>query len=391
MDAEPFPTPSPLQTDALTQSLKDYAQSLGFDLAGVCRPDNPAIERFQKWLENGYAGEMHYLPERVEAYAHPDSILKDTRSLLMLTYNYPSQSLSIEIDTEDPSNTASGYGRVSRYASGERDYHDVVHKRLKLLAKFCREQIDGCSVRGVIDTAPLLERDYAVLAGIGWQGKNTLLLNKRRGSSFFLAALLLDVELSYDPPHESQHCGTCRACLDVCPTDAFPQPFVLDARKCISYLTIELRGPIPPELRPGMQNWVFGCDLCQDVCPWNRHASDSFDDSFLPRQDLTPLELTSLFDLTDEQFRERFRRTPLWRTGRKGLLRNAAIALGNQPNEQHVPALNKGLNDVEPLIRGAAAWALGRHGSTSAVEALNARLMQETDSLVKQEIEEALG
>lgn len=360
-----------------TDDLIEHARNLGFDLAGVCRPENDGLERFQQWLAAGYAGEMDYLPNRLEAYAHPDSILEGVKSLLMLSFNYAPPTTNA---------VASGQGRVSRYATGERDYHDVIHKRLKQLARYCKEQWPDCHVRGVIDTAPLLERDFAVAAGIGWQGKNTLLLNKQRGSNFFLAALLIDVELAYSPPHTTQHCGTCRACLDACPTDAFPEPFVLDATRCISYLTIELRGPIPEELRPGMQDWVFGCDICQDVCPWNRHASDEFDAAFIPQSDLAPLNLPELFDLDDEQFRQRLRRTPLWRTGRRGLLRNAAIALGNRPADGHVTALCKGLNDKEPLVRGAAAWALGRIGSTTASEALKSRLAVEDDSTVQAEI-----
>jgi len=353
------------------------ARTLGFDLAGVCRPENDALERFQKWLAAGYAGEMDYLPNRIEAYAHPDSILEGVKSLLMLSFNYAPPTTTT---------SASGQGRVSRYATGERDYHDVIHKRLKQLASYCRERLPDCRVRGVIDTAPLLERDFAVAAGLGWQGKNTLLLNKQRGSNFFLAALLIDAELVYSEPHTTQHCGTCRACLDACPTDAFPEPFVLDATRCISYLTIELRGPIPPELRSGMEDWVFGCDICQDVCPWNRHASDDFDVTFLPQNDLTPLNLTELFDLDDDQFRQRFRRTPLWRSGRRGLLRNAAIALGNRPSEAHVIALAKGLTDQEPLVRGASAWALGRIATATASDALDAQFAVENDPTVREEI-----
>ena len=216
----------------------------------------------------------------------------------------------------------------------------------------------AAKIRGVVDTAPLLEREFAQLAGLGWVGKHTLLINRQQGSWFFLAALITDVELSYDAPHETDHCGTCRACLDACPTGAFPQPYVLDATRCISYLTIELRDAVPAELRSGIGDWLFGCDVCQDVCPWNSRAPLSRQAEFAPRADSNPINLISLFDLDDATFRERFRHTPLWRPKRRGLLRNAAIVLGNRPTPAAIPALIRGLNDDEPLVRGACAWAL---------------------------------
>ena len=227
----------------------------------------------------------------------------------------------------------------------------------------------------------------AQLSGLGWIGKNTLLLNRDAGSYFFLAALMTDVELPVDAPHLADHCGTCTACLTACPTQAFPQPYVLDASRCISYLTIEHRGEISAELRPGLGDWLFGCDVCQDVCPWNHHASRQSEASrvvpdpdnveapgsgttrlatenelaskiFAPRPDSNPLDLISLFDLTEADFRARFRHTPLWRPHRRGLLRNAAIVLGNQRAVAALPALNRGLADDEPLVRDACAWAI---------------------------------
>ncbi len=222
-----------------------------------------------------------------------------------------------------------------------------------------------------MDTAPLLEREFAQLAGLGWIGKNTLLLNKQLGSWFFLAALLTDQELDYDEPHVADHCGTCRACLDACPTGAFVEPYVLDARRCISYLTIELRGPIPDNLRSGVGDWLFGCDICQDVCPWNHRAPASPEAAFAPLEDMNPVvELAALFALDDAAFRERFRHTPLWRAKRRGLLRNAAIVLGNRPHAAAIPALIRGLNDPEPLVRGASAWALHRYADLRAEAAL---------------------
>ena len=199
------------------------------------------------------------------------------------------------------------------------------------MADCLRDRVPEARVRGVVDTAPLLEREFAQLAGLGWVGKNTLLINRHEGSWFFLAALLTDIELVYDASQETDHCGICRACLDACPTAAFPRPYVLDASRCISYLTIELRDAVPDELRPGIGEWVFGCDICQDVCPWNSRSPVSQHAEFLPVGDRNPIDLIGLFDLDEAAFRERFRHTPLWRPRRRGILRNAAIVLGNRP------------------------------------------------------------
>ena len=261
--------------------------------------------------------------------------------------------------------TASGAGRVARYVWRGTDYHDIIHPKLKRLCSLIVAADRAASARGVVDTAPLQEREVARLAGLGWQGKNTLLLNKRLGSYFFLACVLTDIDLPYDEPHESSHCGTCTACLDACPTDAFPRAGVLDATRCISYLTIEHRGPIPVELRSGIGDWVFGCDVCQEVCPWNRRPSRTMKsaDAF------EKLPLNELFELTEDEFRRRYRKTPLWRTRRRGVLRNAAIVLGNQRDARALPALTIGLSDQEPLVRGASAWAMGKIGRGRGAEA----------------------
>jgi epoxyqueuosine reductase len=324
---------------------------------------------------------MHYLADRREAYGDPNQVLEGVRSIVILAMNYR---------TAEPVAAGAGEGRVSRYAWGDADYHDVIRERLNQLSDWLREFVPAARVRGVVDTAPLLEREFAQLAGLGWVGKNTLLLNQRAGSWFFLAALLTDLELEYDAAHETDHCGSCRACLDACPTQAFPQPYVLDASRCISYLTIELRDAIPTELRDGMGDWLFGCDVCQDVCPWNSRAPLSREAAFAPRDDTNPVELVALFDLDDAAFRERFRHTPLWRPKRRGMLRNAAIVLGNRPTAVAIPALVRGLNDGEPLVRGACAWALGRYEDHVAHKALGDRRAIEVDAEVLQEIERAL-
>ena len=334
---------------SLANELKQEAARLGFALSGVCPAMSPAgVTRFREWLELGYGGEMHYLASRVKAYDHPQSVLEGVKSIVVLAMPYR---------TEEPASCQPGQGRVSRYAWGE-DYHDLIRDRLNQLSDWLLHREPAARVRGVVDTAPLLEREFAQLAGLGWIGKNTLLLNKELGSYFFLAALLTDLELEYDQPHESAHCGTCRACLDACPTDAFVDAYVLDARKCISYLTIELKGSIPEELRPGVGDWLLGCDICQEVCPWNHRAPASDEPSFHPTEEMNPVDLAELFYLDDETFRQRFRRTPLWRPKRRGILRNAAIILGNQRNRKSVPALQRGLTDAEPLVREACGWAL---------------------------------
>lgn len=362
----------------LTAALKAQAAAAGFALAGVCAAVEPTgITRFAEWLGRGYDGEMKYLQNRFEAYRHPGAVLDGVRSLVMLAFPYR---------TEEPAPCPPGAGRISRYAWGPSDYHDLIHDRLHSLADFVREQQPGAAVRGVVDSAPLLEREFAQLAGLGWVGKNTLLLNRAAGSYFFLAALLTDQELIADDPFTADHCGSCTACLDACPTAAFPQPYVLDATRCISYLTIELRGPIPADLRPSIEDWLFGCDVCQDVCPWNRKAPIAATPELQPNADANPVDLLALFELDDAGFRLRFRETPLWRAKRRGILRNAAVVLGNQRNPAAVPALIRGLNDPEPLIRGASAWALRQIVDDRAISALQTRRKIETDPDVCQEL-----
>lgn len=363
--------------------LQATAKQLGFTLTGICPAVSPdGFSHLREWLDAGYAGSMHYLEQRYDAYAHPTHVLDGARSILMLAVDY---------QTEPPHQTAAGQGRVARYAWGTADYHDLIHDRLKQLKKWYLQQHPQAHVRGVVDTAPLMEREFAQLAGLGWVGKNTLLLNRQAGSWFFLAALLTDEELAYDAPHQTDHCGSCTACLDACPTAAFPQPYVMDASRCLSYLTIELRDPIPHELRSEIGDWVFGCDICQEVCPWNRHAPTSTEAALLPTTDANPMDLIALFELDDTTFRERFRKTPLWRPKRRGILRNAAMVLGNQRAPQAIPALSRGLADEEPLVRAAAAWALGEIGGTIAQQLLEDRQALEREELVSTEIARALA
>jgi epoxyqueuosine reductase len=367
----------------LTDLLKSEARRLGFDRVGVCPAvEPPRLAEFDAWLSAGYGGQMDFLVDRRHAYDHPAHVLDGARSIVVMSLNYR---------TAAPRPSAPGQGRVSRYAWGEADYHDIIHVRLKRLIALLEEHAPAAAARGVVDTAPLLEHEFAQLAGLGWIGKNTLLLDRQAGSWFFLAALLTDVELAYDEPFSADHCGSCTACLDACPTDAFVQPYVLDARRCISYLTIELRDAVPADLRAAVGDRLFGCDICQEVCPWNRGAPESDEPMFGPRARGNPLDLIPLFALDDDHFRRRFRRTPLWRAKRRGILRNAAIVLGNHRTPKAIDALGRGLHDLEVLVRGASAWALGRYDEPQARAALEARNRIEQDAEVRAEIAAALG
>ncbi len=371
----------------LTRSLKAEAGRLGFALSGCCAAVSPTgFAPLMDWIDAGYAGEMDYMAKRLDAYQHPRHVMDGAVSVLMLGMNY---------QTKVPKNRSAGQGRIARYAWGAGDYHDLVHSRLKRLRRFANELTDDGGeqvlARGVVDTAPLLEREFAQLAGLGWAAKNTMLINPQHGSWFFLAALLLNVPLEYDEPFEGFHCGTCTACLNACPTDAFIEAGKLDATKCISYLTIEHRSEIAHPLRSQMEDWVLGCDVCQDVCPWNRKAPLSTEEAFEPLPGHDPLELHALFLLTDDQFRERFRKTPLWRPRRRGILRNAAIAMGNRPDPRNLAALERGLADEDSLVRGASAWAIGKHDFQPSTAMLERQLLTEEDSQVCEEIRLAMS
>ncbi|MDA1018388.1 MAG: tRNA epoxyqueuosine(34) reductase QueG [Planctomycetota bacterium] len=368
----------------LSDSIKAQAEHIGFDLVGIAPAVTPTgINQFVDWLRSGFAGEMHYMERREAAYHHPRHVLESVRSVVTLGLNYR---------TVEPESKPEQHGQISRYAWGGEDYHDVLRRMLKKLAEHLHGKSPGCRTRGIVDTAPLLERDFARMSGLGWFGKNTLLINKRKGSWLFLAALLTDLELDYDEPHSASHCGICTRCLDACPTDAFAAPYVLDARRCISYLTIELRDqPIPVELREPMQDWIFGCDVCQDVCPWNTKAPSSVISEFAPAPDANPINAAELLTLDAVDFQSRFSGTPLERTGRAAVLRNAAIVLGNTRDDQFIGVLGASLNDAEPLIRGAAAWALGRISNPASQTALAQRLEVETESVVIVEIQNSLS
>ena len=328
--------------------IKSKARELGFDRAGfAAASDADGFDRLQEWLARGFGGEMAYL--QPASRRHPRSILAEVRSVLMVSLNYNPPQVP----------PAAEHLHVARYALGG-DYHEILRDKLNTLLAWIQSERPETRGRGVVDTAPLLERDFARRAGLGWFGKNTMLIHPKLGSYFFLGALLLDLDLPADPPFAANHCGTCTRCLDACPTDAFVGPGWLDSRRCISYLTIELRGPIPEDLREGLGSWAFGCDICQQVCPWNRKAPPANDPDLAPRPDLLAPDLIELLGIDDAEFRRRFRGTALFRAKRRGLLRNIALVLGNLGVVAALPALEKLAADADPMLQEAARWAIER-------------------------------
>jgi epoxyqueuosine reductase len=366
----------------LRQQVIAEAAALGFDLVGITSAAPLAHGgRLRAWVAQGFAGEMGYMSRAVEKRLEPSRVLPDVRSIIVLGMNYYTSPAVPE--------ASPGQGWISRYAWGQ-DYHTVLGDKLQALVAFIRA-LEGAEVqaRWYVDTGPILERELAWRAGLGWPGKNTNLINRQVGSWLFLGAILLDRELVYDAP-ATAHCGSCTRCLIACPTGALVAPGVLDARRCISYLTIELRGSIPRELRPLMGTHIFGCDICQAVCPWNRQAPQSSEPAFLPRAGYAAPELIPLLRLSDEEFRARFRGSPITRAKRRGLLRNVAVALGNLRDLRALPALEAALYEAEPLIRSHAAWALGRLGGSDVRRALREALGTERDVEVQEEMTLAL-
>ena len=368
---------------SLSTQIKEEAQRLGFALAGISPVELPPHEEsFAQWLRKGLGGELGYLKRTEELRRDPRKLVPWAASVVSVGMNYYTPM-------PRPPTQDGMKGWISRYAWGD-DYHDLVKERLESLLGKVREIYPGpVEGRAFVDSGPVLEREFAGVAGIGWIGKNTQLISPRHGSWFFLGELFLSLELLYDHPIRDR-CGQCDLCLKACPTGAFVGPYILDARRCISYLTIELKGVIPPHLRPLIGNHVFGCDICQEVCPYNVKAIPTGEEAFSPREGLYTPELVPLLSLSEEEFRRRFRGSPILRAKRRGFLRNVAVALGNLKSLEAVPALIQALEDQEPLVRGHVAWALGQIGSSESLEALGKRLEVETDSEVREEIKEAL-
>ncbi len=377
----------------LTEVVKEKAYELGFDIIGIAPAKRaPHADAYTSWVDSGYAATMHYMTRDVARRKDPRQVLPGAHSVVVVGLSYFVADPPADL-WNDPSR-----GRIARYAWGT-DYHEVMLPRLRQLADFiARQTRREVQSRLYVDTGSVLERDFAAQAGLGFIGKNTCLINPTMGSYLFLGEILVNLELDYDEPATDSGaqikfeaprgpminsgggrgagvsspptqrvatCGACTRCLETCPTYAFPAPYVLDSNRCISFLTIELKGSIPLELRSLIGNWIFGCDVCQSACPWPRRFSRP---SRLPFLDFDPEQiapkLLDLITLSDDEFRARFRQTPLWRTKRRGLLRNVAVALGNWGNPQAVPALRRALDDSEPLIREHAAWALAQISNT---------------------------
>jgi epoxyqueuosine reductase len=390
----------------LARGLEREAARLGLAGIGICGPDTAThMNVYEDWIRRGLHGEMGYL-------ARGDSV--DRRRDLSLTMDAVRSIVVVaqEYGQEDPPGIPedSSRGVVARYARGQ-DYHEVLKRRLQDLLEWLRAEARSSGVtdevRGFayVDTGPILERELGLRAGLGWFGKNTMLIHPKRGSYFFLGLLLLDLDLPRSAPFNQDHCGSCQACEGACPTGALlgrsegGAP-LMDARRCISYLTIELKGPIPLELRPLLGNRIFGCDICQEVCPWNRRFATPADEpAYVAGPDTDGPALIELMGLDDEAFAARFSGSPIKRAKRRGLLRNVAVALGNWGGKEAVPVLARALDDPEPLIRGHAAWALGEilsrvgtpgDGGSAVAEALLFRLHVEEDPWVEEELEAAL-
>jgi len=378
MQYEEAPTPS-----ALSARVKAEAQRLGFDLVGISPVRLPPHgESFAQWLRQGLAGELAYLERTEELRRDPRKLVPWAISVVSVGMNYYTP-----LPRDRAPNQMKGW--ISRYAWGD-DYHDVVKRRLESLLGIIRSVVDGpVEGKAFVDSGPVLERDFAGVSGIGWIGKNTHLISPRRGSWFFLGEIFLSIELDYDRPIRDR-CGQCDLCLKACPTGAFVGPYVLDARRCISYLTIELKGKIPRYLRPLMGNHVFGCDICQEVCPYNVKAVPTKEAAYAPREGLFAPDLIPFLSMDEHEFRQRFHGSPVLRAKRRGFLRNVAVALGNLRDPAAIPALIRALDDEEPLVREHVAWALGQIGSPDSVRALQKRLGVEESEEVRSEIAEAL-
>jgi epoxyqueuosine reductase len=381
----------------LTHAIKSEANRLGFALVGVTTLDAPPhVTVYKDWLRAGRHGEMDYLAtERArQCRADPRQILLEAeaqcQSILVVGMRYPAADPPSTGEAVVPENQP--VGRVAAYAWGE-DYHTVLVERLKQLVAYIETHLGSSfPYRIYTDTGPLLESDLAQRAGLGWIGKNTCLINPQAGSYFLLGEVLLGLALEPDAPFEPDRCGTCTRCLEACPTGCILPDRTIDARRCISYLTIELKGPIPAELRPAMGYWVFGCDICQTVCPWNqRFARSEGEAAFAPRPGLAAPLLAEELWRTPQEFNRKFKGSPVKRAKRKGYLRNVAVALGNAGDPSAVPALTKALmQDGEPLVRLHAAWALGRIGSAATRRSLQAASRTETHPEVSAEIQAAL-
>lgn len=357
--------------------IEEKACSLGFDGFGITSPQiEKAGENFCQWLDLGFAGEMAYMGRGKEKRCDPNLVLENVKSIICLRTNYFTAEKGMDF-LNFPER-----GDISLYAMNK-DYHDIITPRLKDLEKTVRNELKGCQTKIYVDTGPVLEKPLAEQAGLGWVGKHTNLISQDIGSWYFLSEILVDIDLPKSKTAEN-HCGTCRSCINICPTDAIVSPYVLDSQKCISYLTIELKGVIPAEFRKAIGNRIYGCDDCQIVCPWNSYAVKTEESAF--KSVNSDFLLIDLIQLDDEGFRKRFKGSPIKRIKRRGLLRNVAVALGNSNNQQAIPFLIKALKDKEPLIRAHIVWALGELMGSQCILVLDENLAEESESIVLQEI-----
>ena len=364
--------------------LKQQAVDLGFNLVGLTRATpSPTLAAYERWIAQGMHADMGYMarPDRVDRRRNLQEILPGAQSLIVVGLDYRT------LDVPDALLKNPSRGRFASYAWGM-DYHDLIAPRLEQLANHLIANSHGAiSQRVYVDTGAILERSHAQQAGLGFVGKNTMLIHPRRGSNFFLGEIITTLEFdTYDQPHRPTMCGTCTRCLVACPTDAFPQPHVLDARRCISYHTIENKGWIDAELRSQFGNWVFGCDICQDVCPFQRFSTPSLERTFYP-DDLATVAppLAELLSLDDGRFKTRYRGTPIYRIKRARLVRNACIAAGNSADPRLITHLRPLLHDENPLVRGHAAWALWRLHDDTAQTALTRQASDDPDAQVRSE------
>ncbi len=336
----------------ITQKLQEKARALGFELFGVAAvQDVPELLRYREWIGAGYEAEMHYMARNAEKRTDPALVVNGAQSVIVCGKNYHTRA---PLSTE-PAPASAGW--ISRYAWGD-DYHDVLKQRIRALYEYLVEITDG-AVQGryYVDTGPVLEKVWAQYAGLGWIGKNTCLINQHIGSYFFLAVIITDAKLTYSTPPPDR-CGTCTRCIDACPTEAIIGPYVLDAAKCISYLTIELRDRIPESLRGKMGRHVFGCDICQDVCPWNRKAAVSLEPAFQPRPGNVNPDLGELLRMEQADFSERFRKSPVKRSKLRGLLRNALVAAGNSGHPGLLSQVEALQRHPDEMIQEHAKWAV---------------------------------
>ncbi len=346
----------------LRQVVEEKARSLGFCAFGVTSADvaPQSGERLRQWISTGAHGDMIWMEETADRRSSPRALWSDVKSVISLGMSYAPAGDPLAL-ADHP-----GKGRISVYAQGG-DYHDTIKKALKALARWLVEEA-RCDLKVFVDTAPVMEKPLAEAAGIGWQGKHTNLVSRQDGNWLFLGAIFTTLEMEPSIPHVAR-CGTCSRCLDACPTNAFPVPFQLDARRCISYLTIEHKGPIPHEFREAIGNRIYGCDDCLAVCPWNRFAAAArVNQAFLPRAELVAPALADLLALDDAAFRTVFAGSPIKRIGRNRMVRNACIAAGNSGRAELIPALERLVQDEDPVVAEAASWAVGRLMGRSAVQ-----------------------